>query len=154
MIWEKRKHAIDHKSIYLYPQFFIYFLIKRLMVRSPERNLNLGNIFFLSFVSNEISKETKKNEYSCELITAQHKALSNFHSANSNACLSSYAFDCCSPLGLEPRTIHNGTALHWATVNSGICKANLTLSFLFSWFTVQLNHVGYTYHNLQVTIHY
>lgn len=37
--------------------------------------------FFLSFVSNEISKETKKNEYSCELITAQHKALSDFHSA-------------------------------------------------------------------------
>lgn len=84
MIWEKRKHSIDHKSIYQYPQFFIFFLIKRLIVRSPERNLNLGNVFILSFVSNEISKDTKKNEYSCELITAQHKALSNFHSANSN----------------------------------------------------------------------
>lgn len=127
MILEKRKHSIDHKSIYLYPQFFILFLIKRLIVRSPERNLNLGNIFFFIFCLQRNIKRNKKNEYSCELITAQHKALSDFHSANSNACLSSYAFDCCSPLGLEPRTIHNGTALHWATVNSGICKANLTL---------------------------
>lgn len=127
MIWEKRKHSIDHKSIYLYPQFFIFFLIKRLIVRSPETNLNLCNIFFYLLSPTKYQKKQKKNEYSCELITAQHKALSNFHSVNSNACLSSYAFDCCSPLGLEPRTIHNGTALHWATVNSGICKANLTL---------------------------
>lgn len=127
MIWEKRKHSIDHKSIYLYPQFFIFFLIKRLIVRSPERNINLGYLFFFIFCLQRNIKRNKKNEYSCELITAKHKALSNFHSANSNVCLSSYAFDCCSPLGLEPRTIHNGTALHWATVNSGICKANLTL---------------------------
>lgn len=136
MIWEKRKHSIDHKSIYIYIKFFIFFLSKRLIVRSSETHLDLGNIFYLlSSTEYQKKQNQEKNEYSCILITAKYKAFSNYHNANSNACVSSYAFDCCSPLGLEPRTIHTGTALHWATVNSGICKANLTqnsaLIFIF-----------------------